>query len=462
MSYRASFWEMVGVALLATFVAAGVSCAQEGVVLTGAGPINRSMGGAATAAPISASGALYWNPASISGLRQTEMEFGLELLWPHTTLTSSVPANALGLGAPPVAFAGSTNSDSGIFPLPTMGLVYRCGDSPWTLGVGVLTVGGFGVNYPSSTTNPILQAPPLQGLGVGPLHTQLFVTQLVPTAAYQLTDRVSVGIAPTVTMASLSIDPNIVAPPDHPGGTPFVSYPRSGNSPISTGGGVQAGVYFAGPNGWQLGASVKSPQWLESFHFHSMNAQGQPLDVSFRLTYPLIVSAGAAYAGFPRWLFAADVRYIDYANADGFRQSGFGPNGAVQGLGWRSIFGLCAGMQYQCTDCLFLRLGYSYNQSPVSQPLAPDSPLATITIAAPSIIEHAIYVGATWHASESLLLSIAYAHGFENSLSGIYRGPTVIVPGSNVRSSASADALLIGATVRLGTPPGREPIPIAE
>ena len=40
----------------------------QGIALSGVGPVNRSMGGAATAAPIDAAGALMWNPASISGL----------------------------------------------------------------------------------------------------------------------------------------------------------------------------------------------------------------------------------------------------------------------------------------------------------------------------------------------------------------------------------------------------------
>lgn len=440
----------VGVLMFTTVLGVQATMAQEGIVLTGVGPINRSMGGAATAAPIDASGALYWNPASITGLPSSEVEFGLEFLWPQTTLASSVPANALGAGAPPIAFAGSTNSDTGVFPLPTLGLVYRPEDSPWALGFGVLTVGGFGVNYPASTTNPFLQAPPLQGLGVGPLYTQLVMMQIVPTVAYQLSDRLSVGIAPTVTLASLSLDPDIVAPPDHPGGTPFVSYPRAGHSPIAAGGGVQAGVYYRQPDGWQLGASIKSPQWLEPFHFTSINAEGQPLDVPFTLDYPLIASTGIAYAGFPRWLLAADFRYIDYADTEGFKQGGFGPNGAVEGLGWRSIFAVATGVQYQCTDSLTARVGYSFNQSPVSSSLTPISPLATITAAAPAIIQHAVYAGASWRVNDSLILSLAYAHGFENSVSGVYRGPAVIVPGSNVTSSAAADTLIIGATVRFG------------
>ena len=50
--------------------------AQFGMAVSGVGPINRSMGGAAVAAPIDSAGAIYWNPATISGLGRSEMEFG--------------------------------------------------------------------------------------------------------------------------------------------------------------------------------------------------------------------------------------------------------------------------------------------------------------------------------------------------------------------------------------------------
>ena len=38
----------------------------QGVVLSSAGPINRSMGGAAVAAPLDVMGSLYWNPATLA------------------------------------------------------------------------------------------------------------------------------------------------------------------------------------------------------------------------------------------------------------------------------------------------------------------------------------------------------------------------------------------------------------
>ena len=133
--------------------------AQIGILFTGAGPINRSMGGASTAAPIDASGALYWNPAAISGLPGSSMDLGVELLYPQTRLGSSIT----GLGA------GSDRADNGVFAIPTMALVYQPCDSPFTYGLGVFTVGGFGVNYRTDPLNPILTPQPPFGVGVGPL-----------------------------------------------------------------------------------------------------------------------------------------------------------------------------------------------------------------------------------------------------------------------------------------------------
>ena len=49
--------------LFATMQSAQVM-AQSGHVLDAVGPVNQSMGGAGTAMPLDAMGALHWNPAS--------------------------------------------------------------------------------------------------------------------------------------------------------------------------------------------------------------------------------------------------------------------------------------------------------------------------------------------------------------------------------------------------------------
>src|SRR5438552_2363423 len=178
-------------ALLVLALGAVPAHAQIGIVFSGAGPVNRSMGGASTAAPLDASGALYWNPATITGLQGSELGIGLEVLYPQARLSSSVSANAFGPGFPPVPLAGRDRSDNGVFLLPTVGLVYQSPESCLSLGLGLFSAGGFSVNYPASTLNPILTPQPPNGLGLGPITAELQVFQLAPTVAYRLTNRLS-------------------------------------------------------------------------------------------------------------------------------------------------------------------------------------------------------------------------------------------------------------------------------
>ena len=67
---------------------------------------------------------------------------------------------------------------------------------------------------------------------------------------------------------------------------------------------------------------------------------------------------------------------------------------------------------------------------------------------APLIVQHVVYSGVSWHFSESLIGSLAYIHGFENSIEGPYQTPQGPVPGTSVKNSVSADAVSIGVTVR--------------
>ena len=441
---RRSWTESRGLAftLAALLLGASGAQAQIGLLFTGAGPVNRSMGGAATATALDSIGALFWNPATLSGLARPELSFGVELLAPQERLTSSIAGGALGPTGPAFPLTGSDRGDVGVFPLPSVGLSYRPDDSDWTFGLGVFEVAGFGVNYPASTFNPVLTPQPPRGVGLGSIYSELQVLEIAPALSYQLTPHLSVGFGPLVTLANLHADPAVITSPDATSG--YATYPPGTHSRFSWGGGFQAGAYYTFDESWRLGASVQSPRWFEHFQFQSTSGSGQPRNFTFSTDLPMVVSVGGAYAGFERWLLAADVRYVDFGAARGLRQSGFDPTGAVRGLGWRSVWALSLGSQYQLSDTISLRAGYSYNQSPI------DGANAFFNVAAPTILEHTIYLGASWNVTESLSLSLAYAHAFQNSVSGPFVTPFGSLPGTSVTSIVSADTFLFGATVRFG------------
>jgi long-chain fatty acid transport protein len=421
--------------------------AQYGLLFSGAGPVNRAMAGASVATAADASGGLFWNPATISGLDRSEMDFGLEVLDPRARAASSVPAGALGpLAGPPFPLAGSENGDNGVFPLPSLGLVYRPDGSDLTFGLSMVEVGGFGVNYPASVTNPVFTPQPPAGIGLGSVFSQLQVFEVAPSVSYQVTDRLAVAFGASLDLATLKIDPAVLATPLPGIGGMFPMYPIGTHNRAEWGFGVEAGLTYAVTDDWKIGTSLKSPRWFERFGFTSQDPLGRPRDFFFDADLPLIASLGVSYTGFERWLLETDFHYIDYGNTSGFRDSGFSPTGALTGLGWKSIYAFAFGTQYRMTDTFSVQAGYSYNDKPFG------SSNAFFNIASPTIVENTLSVGFSYKLTDCFSLSLAYGHGFEQSVSGPIIAPAGTIPGSKFTSVVSADSVTFGGTVLFGAP----------
>jgi long-chain fatty acid transport protein len=436
-------WTVFILAVLATTVATGSASAQFGPVLSGAGAVNRSFGGVSVAAPLSPAGAMYWNPATINGFDRSELEANAELLFPRNSVESRVSAGALGPGIPPIGLAGRTDSEIGAFPLPTIGLVYLPEGSDFSFGLGVFAVAGFGVDYAASKTNPLLTAPPPSGIGFGSVSSEFEALQIIPAVTYHLTDRISVSAGPILDLARLHVKPGVFAPPDNANGNGFATFPDATHAQTTWGGGFIVGAYYQAGT-WAAGASVKSPQWFDTFRFNSEDQVGNPRRLTVDIDLPLIVSLGISYTGFERWVFAVDFRYLDYGDAKFLGDQGISADGAVRGLDWRSIFAVALGAQYQLCDDISLRVGYSWNENPIR-----DSQ-TFINTPAPVITEHMITAGASWRITEDFTLSVAYVHAFENSIQGPFVTPAGPVPGTSVRSSTSGDLVVLGASVKFG------------
>jgi long-chain fatty acid transport protein len=414
----------------------------QGFILPGAGPVNLSMGGASTAAPLDATGSLYWNPATISGLPASELDFALELLYPRSTVSSAVPAGALGPGLPPGPVAGTTHDEAGAFLYPTGGFVYRPEGSPWTFGLGVFPAGGFGTNYPGSLTNPVFSPFPPNGLGLGPVASDFILVQLAPAVSYQVTDALSVAVSPQVGVARLSADPGVFIAPGAPVGVAAPS-PAATHTRYAWGAGFRIGLYYVANEPWRLGASFQSPEWFEDFRFQARDELGRPSTRKLPFEAPLIVSVGAAYTGFDRFTFAADLRYLDFKDIPFIgRGAGFDRAGAVKGLGWDSVFALALGVQFQATDCLAVRAGYTFNTNPIA------NAVSVFNIASPVVFQHQLGLGASYRLTPACSLSVAYNHVFDNAVTGPLFTPAGPVPGSSVTTGTMADSLSMGVSVQ--------------
>ena len=399
----------------------------QGVMLRGSGAINESMGGAATACPLDSAGALYWNPASISGLKQNEMSIGMGVILPETNVSSSVQR----ITDSYVIASGSTKGEAGSVPVPSMSLVWRPNQhSRWTYGVAMAAVGGAATLYASTGSqadNPILG-------GLSKSST-VVVMQVTPTASYKLTNKLSVGAAPVIDLAALSINPMQLGQPlgaeneIHNYGTRY-----------AWGGGFQLGVYYDFQNHFKTGFTYKSPVWMESLRYEGTKVTDHtPVSGKFDFNVPTILSWGISYDGFRNTLLAFDVRYFDYAGAAGFEQ-GVDENNIVMGLDWESIFSVAMGVQRTLTDKLSVRVGYCWNENPIP------SRSAALNVAAPLMGQHTLSLGGTITIAKDLDLSIAYSHVFAAELSGNFPSPSGTL--GSVTNKVYADALVAGITKR--------------
>ncbi|MEX0793666.1 MAG: outer membrane protein transport protein [Pirellulaceae bacterium] len=384
---------------VALIVVPAVAGHSQGITVTGVGPINRSMGGAGTAAPLDAIGAVHWNPASISALPQSEVSFGMEGLLADVDLTSDIGG-----------VSSTTSGEAGVAMIPSVGWVDHIEGTPFTVGLGMYGIGGFRNNLPRDAGNPLLTD--------GPLYADAEIMQVAPTLSYTISDRWSVGISPTISVARMTFDPlgpSAITPDATPG---------SGNR-VHWGGGVQAGVYYAHPSCWRAGFSIKSPQWFEDFRFFTPSGV-----VRFDLDYPMILSGGLAYYGLERWVFAADLRYFDYANTSGFQE-----------MGWRSVFAGAVGVQYQLNDWWQLRAGYNCNQNPIQ------SDAALTNISTPLIQDQNFALGTSCRLTESVDLTLAYVYLVENSVTGSLPSPP-FGAGDSLTHEISAHSLAAGIRIR--------------
>lgn len=405
--------------------------AQVGHVLESVGPINQSMGGAGTALPLDSMTALQWNAAAISGLEHSEIGFAFSGLIPETYLSSSVAANSFGPSVPAFTMAGQSKSDIDPSPMPSFGFVSRNECSNWSYGLGGSAIAGFGVDYAASgfnpeNMNPILTPQPGtgNGFGFGSVYSSFQMLQISPTVAYQLTERLSVGFAPTFNWTSLGVCPWPAITPNANG-----TYPSGAHADSRWGLGFHTGLFWQDCcSGWSFGLSYKSTQWIDNYKINSWDEMGFPREINFDMDYPAIISMGVGYTGIERWSFAADVRYIDYNNTDGFRRSGYDSNGAVVGFGWDSITVLSLGAQFQPHERLRIRMGYTVNENPIRDDVT------FYNIVSPAIVMNHLSGGLSLDLCDRWTASIAYTYGFTNSITGPWQSGAGPMPGTSVTS----------------------------
>jgi long-chain fatty acid transport protein len=407
-----------GLVLVLFFTATAVA---QGIIFPSTGARHRAMAGASTAAPIDAAGATYWNPAAMAAMDDGEVFVGVDFLYANTFLDSAVEATR--------AF-GSNRSDSGLSGAPSFAVVTRPENSSFTYGVGVFGIVGRTIDFPGSESNPVLKPyDPPNSFGFGPVSSQSSGLTIAPMMSKQLTDVIAVGVGAQVTSLSVAVDPAFFAERLPSGLFPPATHGRS-----YWGGGFQAGVLLTPSPMWNFGASFKSRQHFERFDFNSKGVNGSARPLSLELSFPWILSFGAAFKGIDKTLVAFDFRHLAYDDT-----KFFGEPPAQGGLGWGSVWSLALGFERELNDMIEVEGGLSMNGNPVPQAAT------LLNIQLPAINKYAISGGASVALTDRVDLTGSVVYGFLHTM----RGTILQIPGTLVELRQDLYTFSLGLSFKL-------------
>jgi len=341
---------------------------------SGVSPVNSSFGGVAVAAPIDGNGAMYWNPATINFLDKGQFQFGFGrtsppwygdeslgytilipvagILWllsesddKYDDMWGDNSSNSSGLGGSGGTGSSSSSSSAAedYYKIPKARGFNMCfvgipsQYSHWNFGLSMTEMAQRKRRY-------IIDSATGQLNGVQVYRVRNI--ELVPALSLWNKRNLSFGISP---IFSIDEHPNSSLP-SSPG------YTFLGDERGHLGLGLQLGAFYKTDADWNFGFSVKSPIWIPGKMYCWENTSTSELRVrrsNFSQDSPLRLAVGISYTGFTNALFAVDVRHYDFQHVSSLYD--FSPNDKK-----RIATSLGAGVQYELSEGITLRIGYQY------------------------------------------------------------------------------------------------------
>ncbi len=350
--------------------------------------------GNAVVAQVDAPSAVFYNPAGLAGIAGTDLEAGTTVVFPNTTFHS----NVTGL---------DTRGDAGP-AFPSYLFVSRQVGSAWGMGLGIYAASGNKVEYPSDWEGRFVVT-----------SAELRQVHLAPSMAYRVSPQVSVGAGLVITRADFQqasqIDLSAFGLPE---GTADLEGDGFG---VGANVGVQARL-----GATLLGAVYKSASSIafDGNARFQVPALATPFfpngGMETSLKFPQMVIVGVANRAIPRLTLEGDVQWSNWNKLDN-QDIRFDNNTlAVQDtrvlLDWQDTWTFRIGGQYDVTDAVVFRAGYTFDPSAV--------PDATLSPVFPEPDKHEVNVGVgitrgSWTVDLLYGVLITESRHANNSLTGL-------------------------------------------
>ncbi len=276
----------------------------------------------------------------------------------------------------------------------------------WSVGMSLFGFGSaidYGTPFPGSTTN------------TGSTVAQ-FV--LAPTLTYKVTPHQAIGVAALIAGQRIEIK-----------GLESFGF-RNVGADRSYGTGASVGYLGDLAAGVMLGLTYSSRINMGALHkYNALLADGGNLDI------PQQAGVGLSWQATPQLIAAFDYLWINWASVKplGNTYPGTGPPGSAQGpgFGWQNQGVYRLGVVYDANAQWTLRAGAAYK----TRLLNPES--TTLNTLAPLVPQVSLTLGATYQIAEKQIVTVAYAHNFEKTITGAQAS-------AGVTLTSSADFVTLG------------------
>ncbi|KPK07832.1 MAG: long-chain fatty acid transporter [Betaproteobacteria bacterium SG8_39] len=425
---------LIGAALAAAGVLGSqAALATDGYFQHGYGMKSKGRGGASTAMTTDAYGGAS-NPATMVFVGN-RVELGIDWFRPDRSARREGSAGGAGF------LDGSADgNESQNFFIPEFAFNYML-QPKLSLGVTVYANGGMNTDYKSGQLDQgVCQMGPPSGVpanllcGSGQLGVNLEQLIIAPTLAYKVADKHSIGVSPLIAYQKFKAY----------GLQPFGAISSSPSDltnnghDTSWGYGLRIGYYGEISRQFSVGVAYSTKISMGEFDkYKGLFAEQGGFDI------PENYSLGVAFKPSDKLTIAADYQRINYNKVNsvgnpsnqpgcmptmpagpGVGAACLGASSSSIGFGWDNIDVWKLGVEYQWNQRLTLRGGYNHSDNPIQ---ARD---VTFNILAPGVIEDHVTLGFTYQLEGNSEITMAYMHGFKNSVSGPATNPYFNVGGT--------------------------------
>jgi len=374
--------------------------ATEGYFQHAYGVRHKALAGAGAASVEDATG-ISINPAGLVGIGN-QLNMGVSLFSPQRWY------DARGGGQ---AATGKHKSKRRLFAIPTSAYVQQL-DGQSAIAVSIFGNGGMNTTY--GRVNHAAPCVGASGILCGTGKTGVDLMQMFLSAAYarKLGDNFSVGIAPIFAVQRFKAY-GLQAFTGN--SSDFNNLTNRGYS-YSYGGGVRVGLLVKPTDTFSIGASYQTKMWMSKFKkYRGLFAEHGDFDI------PANLQVGLAWQATPTLKIMLDYRRIFYSDVKSIANrmqsilSGvkLGTKGGA-GFNWDDTNTIKIGLEFQATNNLILRAGYSY-----MFPQVMDKEAILFNILAPGVIRHQITGGATFRVDDHNDIDFAFMVAPTGKKSGV-------------------------------------------